>query len=433
MQTQLQEISPVHCELRVEVPWVRVKEEIDSALGRLAKKAQVRGFRPGKVPRRVVEQVYRRQVHGEALGNIVQASLEQAIEKHDLAIVAQPTLDLPKVEEGRDLTFSAKLEVRPQITKVHYEGLAIEDEAAVVADDAVDSEIERLRLEQANRRIPEPMRPAQKGDELTISYTTTVNGKVEDKLSGQGYRLTLGREEVLPAIEKELLGAQPGDIREAEIEIPDDHPEESLRGHKAQLHIEIAELREVLLPELDDEFAKDCDAETLLELRLDIRKRLEEQTDQRVKSRRKHKIIDALVDANPIEAPPSLVEEQKRVIAIERSWYQRLIGVSPPDDNDAENEVTTRAERRVKASLLLGALSRQQGIAVGDDDIETHIQRVAQERQQHPAKLRAELADERRRAGIESQILEEKLTEFLRQHVKIEETATTSNQGDAPA
>jgi trigger factor len=415
MESEVSEISPVEVEVTVQIPWADVKKDLDATYKQLSKSARVRGFRPGKVPRNVLTQVYGRQVNGEVTAGLVEKGLLHAVEKHALQIVAQPDLaSPPEIVTGEPLTFKATLEIRPNLASVDTSKLEVSRSKTEVENEAVDAEVERLRRENADVQVPEPMRPSRAGDELTIDYQVSVDGEEKPDMSAEGRPVELGAEQLIAEFEKGLTGVSPGDEPKIDVAFPDDHQDESLRGKVATFSIVVKELREKLLPELDDEFAKDCgDYKTLLELRLKIRERLEDAADKRAASELRERVIDKLVETNDVPAPPSMVKQEEQRMLYELVQLMQMTGGMGPDfGDDFQKNMAERAEKKVKAAILLGALAKAEKIEVTPEDVESKIAEIAERSGKHVAKVRAEYQGERRDA-FASQLLEDKLIDHL--------------------
>jgi len=413
-------------EVTVEVPWDRIEKDLNDTYREIGKTARVRGFRPGKVPKNVLKQVYGRQAAAQVTGTLIEQGLMHAVQEHELHIVAQPEMEeAPRLERGKPLTFKAKVEVRPKIDEVKMDGLEAWQKPVEVPDEDVDAEIERLRNEHAEIQVPEPMRQAEQGDLLTIDYTVTVDGDPKDDLGAEGRQVEIDDEHLLPALKEGLLGMKPGDEKTIEVAFEDDHPNPDLRGKTAEFFVKARELHEKLLPELDDEFAKDCgDYETLLELRLKIREGFEAAAKQRTEADLKDQLIDSLIQHNDIPVPPSMVQQQQQMMMYEMAQFMRMAGQQGAPGADFFSGIEERAQRRVQAGILLGSLARQEGIEVTEADLEAKFQEIADRTGKHVAKVRADYQDSQREA-LESQLLEEKVMARLTERAKI-------NEGERP-
>jgi trigger factor len=269
------------------------------------------------------------------------------------------------------------------------------------------------------------MRPAQEGDLITIDYTVTVDGEAKEDLGAEGRQVEIADEHLLPALKEGLLGMKPDDEKTVDMEFEDDHPNADLQGKTARFTIHAKELHEKLLPELDDEFAKDCgDYETLLELRLKIREGLEGAAKQRGDAELKDQLIDGLIEANDIPVPPSMVQQQQQMMMYEMAQFMQMAGQQGAPNADFFSGIEQRAQRRVQASILLGSLARQEGIEVSEADLDAKFQEIADQTGKHIAKVRADY-QEAQRDALESQLLEEKVMALLAERAKI-------NEGERP-
>jgi len=426
MQSEIREISPVLVELTVEVPWDRIHKDLNDTYREIGKTARVRGFRPGKVPRNVLKQVYGRQAAAQVTGTLVEQGLMHAVQEHELHIVAQPEMEeAPELEHGKPLTFKAKVEVRPKIDQVAIDGLEVWQTSTEIPDDLVDAEVEQLRHQHAEIQVPDPMRPAQEGDLITIDYAVSVDGEAKDDLGAEGRQVEIDDEHLLPALKEGLLGMKPTDEKTINIEFEDDHPNPDLQGKTAQFAVTAKELHEKLLPELDDEFAKDCgDYETLLELRLKIREGLEGSAKQRSDAELKDQLIESLIQHNDIPVPPSMVQQQQQMMMYEMAQFMQMAGQQGAPGADFFSGIEERAQRRVQAGILLGSLARQEGIDVSEEDMDAKFQEIAEQTGKHVAKVRADY-QEAQRDALESQLLEEKVMALLTERAKI-------NEGERP-
>ncbi len=421
MQSKINEISPVLVEVEVEVPWDRIQKDLNDTYREISKTARVRGFRPGKVPTEVVKQVYGQQVKAQVTGTLVEEGLMHAVQEHELQVVAQPQLEgEPTLERGKPLSFTAKVEVRPKVEEVDTKTLEVWRRPVDVPDADVDAEIERLRHQHSEIQSPDPMRAARENDLLTIDYTVKIDGELKDELAAKERQVELNDDNLLPALKEGLLGMTPGEEKSISVEFDEDHPNEEIRGKTAEFEAKAIALHERLLPELDDEFAKDCgEYETLLELRLKIREGLEASAKQRVEAEVKEQLIDTLVKANEIAVPPSMIQQQQQMMMYEMAQFMRMAGqqsMSP----DFFQGMEERATRRVRAGLLLGALARNENLEVTEADLDAKFQAIADATGKHIAKVRAEHQDQQREA-LESELLENKVMALLLERAKVHE------------
>lgn len=427
MQSEVSEISPILVEIKIEVPWDTVSKDLENGFTRVSKIAKVKGFRPGKVPRDVVKKLYRREVESDVSQRIVERTLIEAVEKHEISIAARPELEAPEITSGEPLSFTARIEVRPKIESVKIDGFKIWKDLEAVTDEMVNEDIEGLRDRAAELREVTEKRAAKDNDVLTIDYSVKVDGEVDESMSATDRKAELGSKRLLPEIEAALKGAKVEDVRTAEITFGDDHPREALRGKKGVFEITVKKLEEKILPALDDEFAKSRGAESLEKLRASTRERLEKSATQRSETSIKDQIVDALVDANEVMVPPSMLMEQKRGMLNEIIQFMQMMGPQAGNVGELLEGIEGRAERRVKAALLLGAVARLNDIKTEDADVQAKLADLAAQTGKHIAKLRVEYQGEKLEM-LESQILEEKLVSFLRGKVSLVDGARPAKE-----
>jgi trigger factor len=431
MPSQVSEISPVEVEVKCAIPWERVHKGLEDSYAKLQKSAKVRGFRPGKVPRNVLKQLFGNQVKSEVVQALVEEALLAAVREHELMPVATPNVDAPLLSDGKDYEFTAKMEVKPKVDGVKTEGMVLARAASEVKDADVTQEIERLRQQNAELKVLDPARPAKEGDILLIDYGVKIDGEDKQDMGAKDRPVELGQGKLIPEFEQGLLGGQPGETKQIDVKFPDDHSREDLRGKTATFAISIKEMREKILPELDDEFAKDCgDFATLLELRLDVRKKLEEVARRRGEAELREQAIEKLVDANPIPVPPSLIHHQEQMMAQELAQFLAYTGQDSPMGEELQREMHARAERKVRAAILFGEIARQEKLQVGPSDLDAKLAQVAERTGKHIAKVRVEYQGEKREQ-LANQILEEKILDWLLSRAKIEDAAAVTDSKEA--
>ncbi len=420
MESRVNELSPVLVEVTVEVPWERVKKDLDSTYKIIGRTARIRGFRKGKVPTKVIKQLYAKQVHQDVSGALVEEGLRSAVMEHDIQIVAEPKVTPKDIKKDEPFSFTAEIEVRPTIEKVETNGLEVWRDLSAIDDEAIDNAIDRMRNEQADLVVPEPARASKAGDILTVDYVVSVDGEVREEMGAEARKIELGTDTLLEDFETAFTGQKVGDEPEFDVTFPEDHQNEELKGKTVHFAAKVVELQEKQLPELDDEFAKDCgDFDTLLELRLDIRKKYEEDATRRSEASMKDQVVDALIAQNEVPVPASMVAQQRQMMMYELYQMMQGFGGAIPGMFDGLDD---RAERRVRAGILLSALAKQEQLNVTDEDIEEKLKQLAEASGKHIAKVRVEHSGEKREE-LESQVLEERLIEFLLNKATVHEGA----------
>lgn len=418
MKSQVNEINPTLVELKVEIPWDHVQEHLDAEYKKVMRTSRVKGFRPGKAPLGVIKRVYGPQVEAEVASQLVQEGINSAIDEHSIPLVAQPELgEFTKFKKDEPFTFDAKVEVRPKIGPLDLEGIEVYSDYEAVDDSAIDAEIEQLRVRQSDIITPEPARPAKDGDLLTLDFQILIEGEREPELDAEDSQITLGEGNLLPELDEGIKGMSVGESKDIEIVFPEDHPTERFQNKKITFQATLKELKERVLPDVDDEFAKDCEFDSLEALKASIRERLEERAKAQSEASIKNQLVDALIDKNEIPVPPTMLKEQQQQMLYELFQLSQMMGQSP-DFERLMTDSEQRAPRRVKGGLLLQALAEQQSITLSDEDLEAKFAELAEKTGKHIAKVKAEYRDEKR-AQLENEIVEERLLGFLRGKAKI--------------
>ncbi len=305
MQVQVARISPVMMELAVEVPADAVSAEVEKVYTNLQRKARVRGFRPGKAPRQVLAHLYGPQVASDVVNALVNDTLPKALSEKNMQPVNQPKVEAGRFEQGAAFTYKARFEVQPDIDAVTYEGLELVRPAEAATEEAVNEQIELLRRQHARLQPPEPARPAQRGDVLTIDFTLAVDGREMKDAGGEAVQVELGSPQMLPELDAALTGRRVDDELDVTATFPSSHSRKELAGKVGTLHVKVRDLKERVLPALDDEFAKDVgNFQTLVELRADVHTRLEKMLKDRADSALAEQIVEKLNERNPLDVPP---------------------------------------------------------------------------------------------------------------------------------
>jgi trigger factor len=438
MQVQVARISPVIIELAVEVPPDAVNAQVEKAYTTLQKSARIRGFRPGKAPRQVLARLYGPQVTSDVVNALVNDTLPRALSEKQVQPVNQPQVEPGTFAQGAAFSYKARFEVQPEIAAVDYEGLDLERPGETATSEAVDEQLELLRRQHARLEAPASPREAQKGDIITIDFTLTVDGENVKEGGAEGVQVELGAAQLLPELDAGLTGAKVDEERDIEAPMPASHARKELAGKNAKFHVRVKDLKQRVLPELDDEFAKDVgNFQTLVELRADVHTRLEKMLKDRAESALAEQVVERLNAKNPIDVPPSLVEQQCRMMEMEIVQNARRAGqkVSDGDVARIHEQVHADAERKVRAGLLMAAIAKKLELKVTDEDIQKGIGELAADTGKNVAKVRAEYNDPQRRQILIGMILEDKVLDIIegKANIRVAPSAAQTPAADAPS
>ncbi|HEX7667603.1 MAG TPA: trigger factor, partial [Polyangiaceae bacterium] len=372
MQVTVQRISPVLMELQIEVPADAVRTEVEKQYTTLAKKAHIKGFRPGKAPRDVLRHLYGPQVQNDVANAIVNETLPKVLTDKNVTPVSMPSVEAGKIDPKEVFSYKARFEVSPDIEDVKYEGLELVKQEASVKDTEVDEELENLRKRSARLEPINPPRGAKAGDVLTIDFTLSVEGKEIKDGGAEGVQIELGAQQALPELDAALMDKKVGDKVDATAQFPEQHPRPDFRGKAGLFKISVVDAKEKVLPKLDDEFAKDLGQfDSVDALKKDLRERLEKGAKERAEIAVAEQIVQRLNDLNPTEVPPSLVEQQCRAMEQEILMQARRFGqrITQEQAQALHGQVHADAEKKVRAGLLMAAIAKKLDLKVTDDDI----------------------------------------------------------------
>jgi trigger factor len=420
MQISANQLSPVILELNVEVDADRVRAELEKAYLELGKQAQVRGFRRGKAPRNVLRHVFGPRVAADVARRLVDETYPKALSEQNVQTVSQPAIESnAPLAENQPFSYKARVEVLPKIASVTYTGFQVKRPSVTVSDERVNERLEELRLAHSTLEPVAEDHLAQAGDVVTADIQVRVNGQLVEDAQATDMDLELGRTAILPEIEQAILGHKPPHSADAEVDVPAGHPHPRLRGKKAVFSVTLKDIKTRVLPQLDDEFAKDLgEFSDLAGLRQavvdDLKKGLDEAADNVVAQA----LVAELVKSNPIEVPPSLVQRQMEVTRDEIARSQRRNEQLP---NDLQQRIALDSEVKVRAGLLMAEIAKAQNLKVGDEEIEEGLKTLAEQSGKNIAKLRVEYRERSKRELLVGMILENKVLDIIEAQAQIEQ------------
>ena len=368
-----------------------IKKGIDEAFVETRKKITVPGFRKGRVPRQIFNQMYGEEsLYQDALNKVLPDAYSAAVKETGIKPVDQPSIDIKSMEKGQPWTLTAEVAVEPEVKLGDYKGMEVPEQDTTVSDADVDSEIEKKRQQQAELVLKDEDQAAANGDTVVIDYEGSVDGEKFDGGSANNYSLELGSGSFIPGFEDQLVGHKSGDDVDVKVTFPEDYHAKELAGKDALFKVKVHEIKEKQLPELNDDFAKDVDedVDTLDELKDKTRKQLQEQKDNQAKGAIEDAAIEkAVANAEIEDIPQAMLDEDTN-----RQMQQYLAGmqqqgISPQmyfqitgtKEDDLKKQFANDAAQRVKTNLVLEAIVDDAKLEASEDEIKDEIKDLAKQ------------------------------------------------------
>jgi trigger factor len=419
VQSRVEDLSPVVKKLSVELAPDQVKDALDRAYSGLSRTVKLRGYRAGHVPRRLVERYFGDDVKKDVAQKLVAESIQEALLQHQLDPVAPPRVENDDVKPGEPFKYVATVEVRPRVEPKDYVGLPAPQLQVEVPDAEIDARLEEMRNEQAMFVPVEGRDVVELGDYAAADYEGSVDGAPLRGAKRENVLVEIAPGSLLDNKADGLAGARVGETRELTVEFPNDYGAADLRGKTARFQVNVKALKRREVPQLDDQFAQDLggDAKTLAELRQRIKDDLAAHKKDTAERERRDAILNALVERNPLEAPPALVERNVDAMlqGMLEGFHRRGLDVQKLGLNldRLRDELRQRAALEVKGYLLLEAIAGKEKLEATDEDLDKHFEKIASEMKQPVDKVRQALRRQGSIDGLRSRLRQDKALAFL--------------------
>ncbi len=428
MKFKIEDLSPVSKRIEIEIPPDQVDSELDATYRSLSKRVKVKGFRPGKVPRNILERYYGSTVQDEVLSKLIKDSYQKAIEEGKIVPLSRPVLNDGKIERGKEFKFSATVEVEPRIEPRDYLGLTIESRKVNISPEQVTQALAELQNHHAQFQQVSEKQPLKKGDFALIDCQGFLEERPLEDEKGEDYIIEVDTGPSSSIFGDSLIGMDVNEEKEIRVTLPQDYPKKNLAGREVKYKVKLKEIKEKVLPKLDDEFAKDLGKfGSLEELKEELCRQLESKEQALLKEELKDKIISQLITKNPLEVPSSLVEAQIDFLIAQRQRLLEIQGLGPERPNVREHELREElresALRRVKAGLLLEAIADQEQIEVSEQEISDRLEEIALREKKRVEEIRENYRKQGLLKSLKAQIREEKTFDYLISKVELKEVA----------
>jgi trigger factor len=430
MQVTVNEVGGLTKKMKIVLPKEEVSKELEAGFRKIKNDAKIKGFRRGKVPRHILEKTYGQQVRAEVAEKLVQATYFDAVEKEKLDVVAHPEIKTPIFEEDGSFSYEAEVDTRPQFELQDYKGVEIEKEEISVTDAEIESEIERLRKEMAPLRSVEE-RAIQESDIAIVDFDGFHEGVQMKQVHGENVNVDVGTGRHGQEFENNLIGMKKGEESSVEVDFPADSPNPVLAEKKVEFKIKVNDIKERVLPALDDEFAKDVgeDFDSLESLRKHINEKILAEKDQAQEGDIADRIMQKLTGANQFDVPSRLVQHEinEYIKQTEETLRRGGLSLETAGINRAEAEERYRetAANRVRGDFILKKIAEQEDIKVQDEDIENGFTRIAKQYNMTVPEVKGYFKSRDDMLPFISELLNEKILKFLRSEAKYVPLAAT--------
>ena len=426
MSLQVEKLEKNMAKLTIEVSAEELEKAIESVYQRSKKNISVPGFRKGKVPRKMIERMYGKEVfYEDAVNDLLPDAYEDALEECEEEIVSSPKIEVIQVEAGKPLIFTAEVATKPEIGLGKYKGVKMDKIDTEVTEEEVNAQVDRERENNA-RNIAVEDRPVKDGDMTVIDFEGFVDGVAFEGGKGEDYPLTIGSGAFIPGFEEQLVGAEIGKEVEVNVTFPENYQAEELKGKAALFKCTVKEIKEKELPELDDEFASEVsEFETLAEYKEDIKKNLSERKAQEAKRAKEDAVIDAIINDSDIEIPDPMLETEQRHMADDFGQRIQLQGINleqyfqitGSSYDTLVEQIKPQAEKRIKSRLVLEAVAAKEGIEVSEEEYVKETERMAEIYQMEAEKVR-EMLGEKEKKQVMKDLAIQKAVDFVVENAK---------------
>lgn len=425
MQVSIEASDGLERRMRVQIPAGRVEEKIRDRLLSVGRTAKIKGFRPGKIPERIIRQRYGGQVRQEVLQELLQSTYSEAIAQQRLQPAGGPKIEPESLDQGQDLAYTAIFEVYPEIKIAGLDKMEVKTPKAEIADSDIDSMIESLRTQRATWESVK--RPAADGNRVLIDFEGKLKGEVFEGGSGQNVAVVLGSGSMLAGFEKNLLGITDGESKEFKLKFPKDYHQENLAGQKVVFSIDAKEVAEQKLPEIDEQFiiSMGIDSGSAEDFRKDVQDNMERQTEAKQRAELKRQVMETLLAANPVELPGVLVEQETNSL---QQDAMRQFGITELKDAPPADTFREAAERRVRFGLLMTAILSDNQMEADKGRVGSKISELC-EPYDKPDEMRKIYYQNQQLLGqVENMVLEEQVVDWLIGKAKLSEKSVTFSE-----
>ena len=423
MESTLETVSNLERKMSISVPMTEINSEVVSRLGRLTKTVKVAGFRPGKVPMKIVEQQHGAQVRSEVMSDAIGKNLGSALEENNLKIAGLPKIDVEAKEvKDENFVFSAAFEVYPVVEVKDISDCSIDKPTVGVGDNEIDSTLGIMQKQRATFEVA--AKSAESGDQLKIDFKGSVDGEVFEGGSGEGVVMSLGEGRLVPDFENALTGLNAGDEKTFDVQFPEDYASKELAGKQAQFEVKVHEVLGAVLPKIDSEFAKQMGFEDgdVEKLRSEVEKNVNSEVEKRLESRQKDLVMKTLLGQAEFDVPQSLIDEEGQRLSEQMRENMKSRGMKVDDAPLPKEVFAEEATRRVKLGLIIAHVAEKNELQPKPDQLKEVVEEMALGYEK-PQEVRDwYYKNPQRLREIESFVVEKNVVTWALENAKVKET-----------
>ncbi|MEW5741765.1 MAG: trigger factor [Myxococcota bacterium] len=424
MKVQVENVSSIEKRLSIEVDPSFVEKELAQAYAQLSHQVKLPGFRPGKVPRRILEQKFKNEVEADVIKRVQLRAYIDAVKEHNVPAVGDPHLSGGKLEAQKPFTFTARVEVKPHLTPKDYKGLTLKKISSEVPEEKVEEQLTRLRESRATVEKLEGRDVAQSGDLAVIDFDATQGGQPFPGNQGRDVTVEIAPGELIQGNLPQLEGMKVGDKKSFDYAFPADYRVEEVKGKTARFEVTLKELRGKKVPAADDAFAKDVGQESLAALKARIRGDLERAAKRTAAADERTDVFQKLIEKNDFEVPQALVERGIDIMLDGAFGQMQRQGFDLRNLNldwgKLRDELRPRSLVEVRGQLLLEAITTEEKLDVTDADLDAELELISQETGMPVAAVKAQFKSPQQKDTLKGRVLERKAIELIKSHAKYE-------------
>ena len=441
MSVKVENLEHNMAKLTIEVSAEELEKALNTAYNKQKRQISVPGFRKGKVPRAMIEKMYGAEIfYEDAANELMQQTYPSAVDESGVDIVSRPTVDVVQIEKGKPFIYTAEVATRPEVTLGKYMGVTVTKIDTSVTEDEVEAELENQRNTNA-RTVTVTDRPVKEGDTAVIDFEGFVDGVAFDGGKAENHSLEIGSHSFIDTFEDQLVGKNAGDEVEVNVTFPEEYQAADLAGKPAVFKVKINEIKVKELPELNDEFAQDvAGVDTLAEYKEELKKNLTEKKENEAKKTKEDEAIQKIIDKSKMDLPEAMIDTQCETMVNEFAQRIAQSGLSMDQYlqfsgmtvDQLKEQVRPEAETRIKSSLVLEQIAKEENIEVSDEDIDAEIEKMAKAYGMEADKLKEYMGDSEKES-MKRDLAITKAVDLIMENVKERAKAKTKKEKEAEA